>query len=63
MQMNGGIGAQKKYLGTLDCVKKIIAQEGVQGFYGGAFINIVKIIPAFTVQFTIYDYMKEFIFE
>lgn len=61
--MNGGIGAHKKYIDTFDCVKKIIAQEGVKGFYGGALINIVKIIPAVTVQFTIYDYMKEFIFE
>jgi solute carrier family 25 folate transporter 32 len=61
--MNGGIGVQRKYLGTIDCIKKIIQQEGVLVLYGGCGLNLLKIIPAVTVQFAVYDYMKEFIFE
>jgi hypothetical protein len=38
-------------------------QEGLLAFYRGGGINLIKIIPAVTVQFTVYDYMKEFIFE
>lgn len=63
MMVNGGVGFEKIYSGAIDCAIKIAKKEGIRGFYSGFLANLVKIIPAFGLQFSVYDNTRMFIFE
>jgi hypothetical protein len=43
MQSNGLGGTPKTYASTFDCIRQILAKEGVGGFYKGIGVNIVKV--------------------
>ena len=42
MQSNGAGGKPKLYANTIDCIRQILAKEGVGGFYRGLWLNVVK---------------------
>ena len=50
------------YNGLLDAIKRISAEEGVQGFYRGVIPNAVKIVPNNAIRFLVYTTLKD-IFE
>jgi len=55
-----GINGQKKYKGLIDCVRHIFKNKGISGFYPGILINTIKSVPAAAIQFSVYDYCKEY---
>jgi len=42
-----------------DCVRKTYARYGVERFYRGAFINIVRMAPNTAIQFGSYELLKQ----
>ncbi|EAS00401.1 carrier protein (macronuclear) [Tetrahymena thermophila SB210] len=63
MMVNGGIGFEREYKNVFDCVKKIAQNEGMKGYYGGFFANLVKVVPALGLQFSVFDNTRMLIFE
>ena len=63
MMVNGGIGFEREYKNLFDCVRKMYKNEGIKGFYSGFFANLIKIVPALGLQFSIYDNTRMMIFE
>jgi len=49
----------KKYKGILDCIRRIIAEEGVIGFYKGLMACYVKVIPSVSMAFAVNNYCKK----
>ena len=58
MQANGIGGQAAVYSGTWDCISKIIAREGLRGFFKGWGLNTFRALPGAAVQFTSYDKLK-----
>jgi solute carrier family 25 (adenine nucleotide translocator) protein 4/5/6/31 len=54
MMNTGKIGADSMYYGTLDCFKKIYANEGARGFFKGCLCNILK-SPSGALVLVFYD--------
>lgn len=61
--VNGGVGFEREYRGFNDCVQKMLQKEGVRGFYSGMLANLVKVVPALALQFTVFDGARSLIFE
>ncbi|KRW98526.1 Mitochondrial carrier domain [Pseudocohnilembus persalinus] len=63
LQVNGGVNHERLYKGGIDCIKKTIRNEGIKGLYIGVVPNLIKIVPAASIQFTVFDTFKNFVFE
>jgi len=50
---------KKTYNGTVDCVRKVIAEEGASALYKGLSPTIVGVIPFEAIQFTFYNWIRE----
>jgi len=55
-----GTVMKKTYNGTWDCLTKVASQEGFSGLYKGLTPTIAGVIPFEAVQFTFYNWIKEF---
>jgi solute carrier family 25 phosphate transporter 23/24/25/41 len=49
-----------KYTGTIDCIKKTLYNEGFRGLYKGMTPNLLKVIPAVSMYYVVYEQMKKF---
>lgn len=58
MQMNGALGADKLYRGTLDCLGKMARTEGLKSFYLGFWPHVLHTIAVASLQFSSYDFLK-----
>lgn len=47
------------YKGLFDAIKRISAEEGLQGFYRGVVPNAVKIVPNNAIRFLVYTTLKD----
>ncbi|KAG0058848.1 hypothetical protein BGZ90_004739 [Linnemannia elongata] len=61
MQVTGMDAVSYKYSSTWDGVKKIIKQEGVRGLYKGMVPNYLKVAPAISISFVVYEQSKQFL--
>ena len=52
-------GAEKKYNGTLDCVKKLYKEGGMRSIYKGTFATLARDVPASGVYFATYEWFKK----
>ncbi|KAG0281281.1 hypothetical protein BGZ96_001194 [Linnemannia gamsii] len=59
MQVTGMDAVSYKYSSTWDGVKKIIKQEGVRGLYKGMVPNYLKVAPAISISFVVYEQVKQ----
>ncbi|GJJ69091.1 solute carrier family 25 (mitochondrial phosphate transporter), member 23/24/25/41 [Entomortierella parvispora] len=59
MQVTGMASVSYKYSSTWDGVKKIIKQEGVRGLYKGMVPNYLKVAPAISISFVVYEQCKQ----
>ncbi len=48
-----------RYNGILDCIGKIVKQEGITGLYRGLYISYIKCFPTLAIQFWTYETLKE----
>jgi hypothetical protein len=58
LQLNGIDNSNKKISSISNAVKYIYNVRGIGGFYQGYFINLIKVVPEATLQFFVYDYIK-----
>lgn len=52
----GGGGPQLSMVGQF---KHIVSHEGVQGLYRGIAPNFLKVIPAVSISYVVYEHMKK----
>ena len=59
MQNNGAGGVPRVYRNSWHCTKVILANEGMRGFFKGAWTNTVRCVPGAGIQFASYEAMKK----
>ncbi|KAF9606017.1 hypothetical protein IFM89_021449 [Coptis chinensis] len=47
--------SEKRYLGVIDCTKKVFQKEGLSGFYRGCATNLLRTTPAAVITFTSFE--------
>ncbi len=52
-------GGEIMYTGNIDCIKKILRNEGYKGFYKGLLANLLRVVPANGMFFMIYEYVNK----
>ena len=58
MQNNGAGGAPRVYRNAFHCTSEIVKNEGVKGFFRGAWTNTVRAVPGAAFQFASYEMFK-----
>eukprot|EP00252_Welwitschia_mirabilis_P002046 TRINITY_DN11990_c0_g1_i1.p1 TRINITY_DN11990_c0_g1~~TRINITY_DN11990_c0_g1_i1.p1 ORF type:complete len:507 (+),score=83.05 TRINITY_DN11990_c0_g1_i1:597-2117(+) len=48
-----------RYRGMSDCFWQTLQNEGVKGFYKGLFPNLLKVVPAASITYIVYEKMKK----
>eukprot|EP00262_Sarcandra_glabra_P008169 TRINITY_DN2143_c0_g1_i1.p1 TRINITY_DN2143_c0_g1~~TRINITY_DN2143_c0_g1_i1.p1 ORF type:complete len:316 (+),score=42.46 TRINITY_DN2143_c0_g1_i1:334-1281(+) len=56
-----GHHSEKRYLGVIDCTKKVFQTEGIPGFYRGCATNLIRTTPAAVVTFTSFEMIHRFL--
>lgn len=56
---SASLNGEKKYNGTLDCVKKLYKQGGIRSIYKGTAATLLRDVPASGVYFATYDWFKK----
>ncbi|KAK3194187.1 hypothetical protein Dsin_025497 [Dipteronia sinensis] len=56
-----GHHSEKRYLGVVDCIRKVFQQEGVPGFYRGCATNLIRTTPAAVITFTSFEMIHRFL--
>ena len=59
LQLQGSKGTTEHFDGYFDCLRKTYAKHGIERFYRGAFINIVRMAPNTAIQFGSYELLKQ----
>ena len=47
------------YTGFMDCFKKAIELDGIAGLYKGMVPNLLKVMPAASISYTVYDLLSK----
>lgn len=55
LQVQGTLGRPILYRGTLDCISKIMQQEGLKGFYRAALPSYLKVAPSIGCMYFLYE--------
>lgn len=50
-----GYHCEKRYVGVVDCIRKVFRQDGVAGFYRGCATNLLRTTPAAAITFTSFE--------
>ncbi|KAG9131933.1 hypothetical protein Leryth_023259 [Lithospermum erythrorhizon] len=56
-----GYHSEKRYVGVVDCVRKVFQSEGIPGFYRGCATNLLRTTPAAVITFTSYEMIHRFL--
>jgi len=59
MMQSGKKGAEIQYTGSMDCFRKVLAKEGVNGFFKGALSNVFRGVGA-SLVLVMYDEMEAY---
>ncbi|XAR61376.1 hypothetical protein NMG60_11035062 [Bertholletia excelsa] len=52
---------KKRGSGVIDCVKRVLQQEGMSGFYCGCATNLLRAIPSAVITFTSFEMIHQFL--
>lgn len=52
-------GSEVQYTGMIDVFQKTFRREGLKGFYKGLFPNLLKVVPAASITYVVYEEMKK----
>lgn len=55
------LGSAARYKGVGDCIKKIMQEEGIQGFYRGCVTNLFRTTPAAVITFTSFELLIRYL--
>jgi len=58
MQANGIEGQPRLYSNSLDCLQRVVSQEGVTGLFRGCVANTVRAIPGTAIQFWCFELVR-----
>lgn len=47
------------YRGMFDVFRRTLEREGYRGFYKGLFPNLLKVVPAASITYLVYETMKK----
>jgi solute carrier family 25 phosphate transporter 23/24/25/41 len=48
-----------RYTGMADCFLRTLKREGIKGFYKGLLPNLLKVAPAASITYVVYEKMKK----
>jgi len=51
--------SEDPYRGMTDCFRRTLRHEGVSGFYKGLVPNLLKVVPAASITYLVYETMKK----
>jgi len=51
--------SEDPYRGMTDCFRRTLRREGFSGFYKGLVPNLLKVVPAASITYLIYETMKK----
>ena len=57
-QLDGALGTPKLYKSSFDMLSKMVKTEGIRALYAGLTPSLLKVVPAFAIQFACYDILK-----
>lgn len=57
------IVTKREYSGVLDCVTKIIKNEGANGFFKGCVTNAIRVAPSAAITFVTYEFVLDMLTE
>lgn len=61
LQSQGTVLHPRTYTGIMDVTRQTIKGEGMRGLYKGLTPNLLKVIPAVSITYVVYDKSKKFI--
>ncbi|XP_008807764.1 nicotinamide adenine dinucleotide transporter 1, chloroplastic-like [Phoenix dactylifera] len=56
-----GFHSEMRYMGVIDCIKKVLQEEGIPGFYRGCATNLLRTTPAAVITFTSFEMIHRFL--
>ena len=51
------IVSKREYSGVLDCIRRIIKNEGMNGFFKGCLTNALRVAPSAAITFVTYEFV------
>ncbi|CAJ1954899.1 unnamed protein product [Cylindrotheca closterium] len=60
LQVQGIGGRPIQYSGTVDCLRQVVAKEGIKGVYAGLVPNLIKLAPTGAISFLAVEAIKDF---
>lgn len=57
------IVSKREYSGVLDCVGKILKNEGIGGFFKGCLTNAIRVAPSAAITFVVYEWVLDVLSE
>jgi solute carrier family 25 phosphate transporter 23/24/25/41 len=62
LQAQGARGySGEQYAGAIDCLRKTISRGGYRGLYSGMVPNILKVVPAVSVSYLVFERTKNYL--
>ena len=62
MQVNNSPDSRFRYTNSFDAVFKIVKAEGISALFKGLLPNYVKVIPAISISFVTFEFVRSLIF-
>lgn len=56
-----GQSTEVKYSGVVDCIRKVLKNEGIPGFYRGCATNLLRTTPSAVITFTSFEMIHRFL--
>ena len=53
------IVSKREYSGVLDCIRRIIKNEGMNGFFKGCLTNALRVAPSAAITFVTYEFVLD----
>ena len=50
---------ERAYSGLVDCARKLVAKEGMGGFYKGFMANLLRVAPQSAITMVSYEYIAK----
>lgn len=53
------VNAEKRYAGTIDCLKKVYKEGGIRSVYKGTVLTLLRDMPSTGFYFVTYEFLKD----
>ena len=53
------IVSKREYSGVADCIRKIVKNEGINGFFKGCVTNAMRVAPSAAITFVTYEFVLD----